>query len=96
MRRWPPRSVKSATPAQGFDDTYVRLQENVTRDVWQAATVDAAERLCLPDVSEKATDGLKFSSALPKHLAVATLAARLADLTGATTVLGERARFSSS
>jgi len=48
--------------------------------------VDAAERLCLPDVSEKATDGLKFSSALPKHLAVATLAARLADMTAASVI----------
>ena len=38
------------------------------------------DRLCLPEVDEKALTGLKFSEALPRHLAVATLAARLADL----------------
>jgi ATP-dependent Lhr-like helicase len=37
--------------------------------------------------------GSKFSEALPRWLAVATLAARLADLEGATTVLGEATRF---
>lgn len=83
-------------PLQRFDDTCVRLRENVTQDEWQTATADAADRLCLPDVSDKAIDGLKFSSALPKHLAITTLAARLSDLRGATAVLGEWARFSSS
>jgi ATP-dependent Lhr-like helicase len=80
-------------PARQFDDTWIRLRENVTRDEWLAATAGAAERLCLPVVSEKAIEGLKFSSALPKQLAVTTLAARLADLTSAATVLGERSRF---
>jgi hypothetical protein len=45
------------------------------------------DRLCLPEVDEKALAGLKFSDALPRHLAVATLAARLADLDHAQTVL---------
>jgi ATP-dependent Lhr-like helicase len=38
-------------------------------------------------------DGLKFSAALPERLAMATLAARLADLAGADHVLGEPTRF---
>ena len=56
--------------------------------------VDAVrDRLCLPEVDEKALAGLKFSEALPWHLAVATLAARLADLDHAQAVLVEPARF---
>jgi ATP-dependent Lhr-like helicase len=51
------------------------------------------DRLCLPEVDEKALAGLKFSEALPRHLAVATLAARLADLDHARAVLMEPARF---
>jgi ATP-dependent Lhr-like helicase len=47
----------------------------------------------LPDVDDKALAGLKFSDALPRHLAVATLAARLADLDHAAVVLGEPVRF---
>jgi hypothetical protein len=37
--------------------------------------------------------GLKFSDALPRHLAVATLATRLADLDNAAAVLAEPVRF---
>jgi ATP-dependent helicase Lhr and Lhr-like helicase len=50
-------------------------------------------RLCLPEVHEKALTGLKFSEALPPPLAVATLAARLADFDHARAVLMESARF---
>ena len=38
-------------------------------------------------------DGLKFSEALPRRLAVATLAVRLTDLDAAKAVLGEPVRF---
>jgi ATP-dependent Lhr-like helicase len=61
--------------------------------MWRAATADAAERLCLPDIDERALAGLKFSEALPGHLATATLAARLADLYSAVHVLDEPVRF---
>ena len=61
--------------------------------MWKAATGDAADRLCLPEIDERALAGLKFSEALPTRLATATLAARLADLTSAATVLGESVRF---
>ncbi|HEY8453791.1 MAG: hypothetical protein FWJ70_17560 [Micromonosporaceae bacterium] len=49
----------------------------------------AAQHLRLPEVNEKALVGLKFSDALPKDLATATLAARLADAEGAAAVLAE-------
>lgn len=54
---------------------------------------DAEERFCLPSVEDKAVDGLKFSVALPRYLAEATLAQRLADLDGARFVLAEPQRF---
>jgi ATP-dependent helicase Lhr and Lhr-like helicase len=82
-----------ADPAQRFDDQYIRLREDLTPQMWREATADAAQRLCLPDVDEKALIGLKFSDALPKRLAMATLAARLADLDGAAAVLAEPTRF---
>lgn len=85
----PPRD-----PAQRFDEAHVRLREDLTPDLWQAALKDAELRLCLPEVSDRALAGLKFSSALPHRLAVATLAARLADLDGATAVLREPTRSS--
>jgi ATP-dependent helicase Lhr and Lhr-like helicase len=50
-------------------------------------------RLVLPLVDEKALRGLNFSKALPRHLAEATLAARLADLEHAGQVLGVQVRF---
>lgn len=46
------------------------------------------DRLCLPEVDEKALAGLKFSDALSWPLAVRTLAARLADV-GPSFVLDE-------
>ena len=67
--------------------------EDLTPEMWAAATADAAMRLCLPEVDEKALDGLKFSEALPQRLAEATLAARLASLNTARDVLAEKARL---
>jgi ATP-dependent Lhr-like helicase len=80
-------------PMQRFDDLQIRLREDLTPAAWRELTADAAERLCLPEPSEKALTGLKFSAILPKRLAMATLAARLADLDGATKVLREPVRF---
>jgi ATP-dependent helicase Lhr and Lhr-like helicase len=82
-----------ADPQQRFDDQHIRLREDLTPQMWRDATIDAAQRLCLPDVSDKALVGLKFSDALPKRLAIATLAARLADLDGAAAMLAEPSRF---
>ncbi|QQQ78026.1 DEAD/DEAH box helicase [Saccharothrix sp. 6-C] len=78
---------------QRVDDASIRLRTDVTVDLWRASLVDAAERLCLPEVDERALQGLKFNEALPHTLATATLAARLADLDGAASVLTEPSRF---
>ncbi|MGH3198454.1 MAG: DEAD/DEAH box helicase [Streptosporangiaceae bacterium] len=78
---------------QRFDDASLRLRSDLTREMWKAGTADAAERLCLPDVDQRALAGLKFNEALPERLATATLAARLADLDSAARVLAEPVRF---
>jgi ATP-dependent Lhr-like helicase len=83
-------------PMQRFDDRYIRLRSDLTPADWRSLSADAVARMCLPDVNEKALAGLKFSDALPKRLAVATLAARLADLDGATAVLAQPTRFVSA
>lgn len=82
-----------ADPAQRFNDQWIRLRSDLTRDTWRATVTDAHTRLCLPNVDEKALIGLKFSDALPKELALATVAARIADLPAAATVLAEPTRF---
>ena len=79
--------------AQRIDDVSIRLRNDVTPAMWRAATSDAAKRLCLADVEDDAVDGLKFSDALPRRLAVATLAARLTDLDSARAMLAEPVRF---
>jgi len=79
---------------QRFTDTYLRMRPDLTRGMWQEAAADAEQRLCLPDVEPDALTGLKFSEALPERLALATAAARLADLPSAEQVLAELARFS--
>ncbi|MEV0660066.1 DEAD/DEAH box helicase [Actinomadura luteofluorescens] len=72
-------------------DLYVRLREDLTPDMWKAARAEAP--LVLPEVDPRAVRGLKFSVALPTHLAATTVAARLADLESAEQVLGEATRF---
>jgi ATP-dependent Lhr-like helicase len=76
-------------PFQNHEDTFIRLRKDLTPAEWKAGTADAVERICLPHVDKKALAGLKFSAALPQRLAVATLAARLADIDGARAVLDE-------
>jgi ATP-dependent Lhr-like helicase len=78
---------------QRFTSTDIRMRSDLTVEMWKEATGDVADRLCLPDVDERAIAGLKFSEALPKRLATATLAARMADLESATRVLAEPVRF---
>lgn len=81
-------------PKQGYDDAYIRLRDDLSRDDWLVAVADAADRICLPDIDDKALVGLKFNSALPQRLAIATLATRLANVDGARAVLDEPIRFS--
>ena len=78
---------------QRFDDASLRMRGDLTLQMWKSGTADASERLCLPDVDERALAGLKFSEALPERLATATLAARMADLDSAVRVLAEPSRF---
>jgi ATP-dependent Lhr-like helicase len=78
---------------QRYDDASIRLRDDVTREAWLASATDAAERICLPDIDEKALTGLKFNTGLPKRLAVATLASRLADVETAAAMLREPWRF---
>jgi ATP-dependent helicase Lhr and Lhr-like helicase len=85
-----------ADPAQRWDDVQVRLRSDLTPAAWRERTAGAGHRLRLPEINDKALVGLKFSDALPKDLAVATLAARLADLDGAAAVFDEPVRFVAS
>lgn len=85
----------AADPLQRPTDAYVRLREDITAQEWKQAKSDAAERLCLPSVDPRALHGLKFSAALPQRLAEATVAVRLADLSGAAQAVGEAVRFTS-
>src|SRR5690606_41229345 len=55
----------------------LRLRADLAPATWRAGTARAGQRLCLPHVDERALAGLKFSEALPRPLAEATLAARL-------------------
>ena len=82
-----------ADGAHRVDDVSIRLRGDLHPSTWRDAIASLENRLCLPEVDEKALAGLKFSDALPRHLATATLAARLADLDHASSVLVEQVRF---
>jgi ATP-dependent helicase Lhr and Lhr-like helicase len=84
-----------ADPVQRPTDCFMRLREDVTPDMWHASRETAKDgaALVLPKVDDRAVRGLKFSAALPHQLAVASVAARLADLEGARAALNEPVRF---
>ncbi|MGR8007664.1 DEAD/DEAH box helicase [Streptomyces hypolithicus] len=84
-----------ADPVQRPTDCYVRLREDLTPEMWRASreAADGGAVLVLPDVDRRAVHGLKFSAALPERLAVATVAARLADFEAARAALQEPVRF---
>jgi ATP-dependent helicase Lhr and Lhr-like helicase len=79
--------------AERVDDVSIRLRGDLRLSTWRDAVASLAGHLCLPEVDDKALAGLKFSDTLPRHLATAILAARLADLDHAASVLAERVRF---
>jgi ATP-dependent Lhr-like helicase len=81
-----------ADEKQRFDDQWVRLRADLTPGIWRAGVADIEDRLCLPDIDDRALRGLKFNEALPQRLATATLAARLADTGHAAAVLAEPVR----
>lgn len=74
---------------QRVDDRYLRMAKEVNPDSWQRVLSTYRSRLALPEVDDKALSGLKFSAALPGHLAKAALATRLADTEHTLTVLTE-------
>ncbi|ODA74664.1 DEAD/DEAH box helicase [Streptomyces sp. AVP053U2] len=82
-----------ADPLQRPTDCWLRLREDLTPADWHAARENVGANLVLPDVDPRAVRGLKFSAALPEHLAVATVAARLADFQGARAVLSQPVRL---
>jgi ATP-dependent Lhr-like helicase len=82
-----------ADEAQRVDDVSIRLRGDLRLSTWRDAVASLTGHLCLPEVDDKALAGLKFSDTLPRHLAAATLAARLADLDHAASVVAERVRF---
>jgi ATP-dependent helicase Lhr and Lhr-like helicase len=69
-----------ADETQRVDDLSIRLRGDLRPSSWREVAGELTQRLCLPEVDEKALAGLKFSEALPRPLAVATLARRLTDL----------------
>ena len=82
-----------ADEGQRADDLSIRLRGDLRPQTWHEAVSELKDRLCLPEVDDKALAGLKFSEALPRRLAEATLATRLADLERAGAVLAEPCRF---
>jgi ATP-dependent helicase Lhr and Lhr-like helicase len=82
-----------ADEAQRVDDLSIRLRTDLRPSTWRDVVEAVQDRLCLPEVDEKALAGLKFSDALPGPLAVKTLATRLADVEHARSVLVERSRW---
>jgi len=80
-------------PAQRVGDTGLRLCGDTDPARWRAVREAAVDRVALPQVDDRALEGLKFTAALPRHLAERTLAARLADVAGARAVLAEPTRF---
>ncbi|MFI7446450.1 DEAD/DEAH box helicase [Nonomuraea sp. NPDC049714] len=80
-----------ADPVQRATDLFVRLRTDLTVAAWREARTGAA--LVLPEVDRRAAHGLKFAAVLPERLAVATVAARLADFEGAQAVLVEPVRL---
>ena len=82
-----------ADETQRVDDLSIRLRGDLRPSSWRKVAGELAQQLCLPEVDEKALAGLKFSEALPRPLAVATLATRLADLDHARSMLTESCRF---
>ena len=82
-----------ADETQRVDDLSIRLRGDLRPSSWREVAGELTQRLCLPEIDEKALAGLKFSEALPRPLAVATLAMRLADLGNARSTLMESCRF---
>lgn len=80
-----------ADPRQRINDRSLRLLPDLTYQELSHAIKRCG--LVAPAVNSSAVSGLKFSDALPQHLASQTIAERLVDVRGATAVLDEPRRF---
>jgi ATP-dependent Lhr-like helicase len=63
---------------------------------WRHAIQGLDTRLRLPETDDRALRGLKFTDVLPRDVAHQALAARLADLPTAASVLREPVQFTTS
>ena len=80
-------------PMQRPTDSWLRLREDLTPADWRAARDGRGERLVLPDVDRARRARPEVLRRAPERLAVATVAARLADFDGAQAVLAEPVRL---
>ncbi len=78
-------------PAQRTDALHLRLRNDLDAQTWRKAVQNLP--VLLPEVDQRALNGLKFSAALPVDLALDTLQSRMADAVSAGQVLREPARF---
>jgi ATP-dependent helicase Lhr and Lhr-like helicase len=85
----PPAESRPQLPSP----TRMSFRQRQRPDTWVQAGKELRDHLVLPEVDDRAVAGLKFSDALPRHLAATTLAARLADLEHAADLLAEPVRF---
>jgi ATP-dependent Lhr-like helicase len=77
-------------PLQRADNLSLQLRRDLTMAELRTAVTAAQDRpLAVPAINDEALSGLKFSTTLPRSIAVDTLGARLADPHGAATVLRE-------
>ncbi|HKX71304.1 MAG TPA: hypothetical protein VJM75_08760 [Acidimicrobiales bacterium] len=85
--------LDAVDPLQRVDNVSLRLRRDLTVPALRSAVTAAQDRpLAVPAVDDEALSGLKFSTALPRSIAVEALGARLADPHGAATVLRELLR----
>ncbi|WP_446222573.1 DEAD/DEAH box helicase [Nocardia sp. IBHARD005] len=92
---WTPELVP---PRQRIGAEGLRLHPDLTVADIQAGLVElrTADHRPLPTADANALRGLKFSSALPEHLAYATLGARMADIESALAVLGDKVEINAT
>jgi ATP-dependent Lhr-like helicase len=83
-------------PLQRGDDLSIRLRGDMEPGAWRPAIRGLDTRLCPPETDDRALRGLKFTDVLPRDVAHQTLAARLADLPTAASVLREPVQFTTS
>ena len=83
-----------ADSAQHLEEFFIRLRSDVTPAAWKLALERRSMGVCAcQQWTIRLVDGLKFSAALPRRLAEATLAQRLSDIMGARKALEEPHRF---